>query len=94
LTATYAAGWGNVSPRPSRFKPGFLSRTVAGIRTLTLARLLPEKTVKNLLVGRLTRLISLSAAERAGWLEAIHAVSRRSVSGNACEMRGATVTSP
>jgi len=41
---------------------------------IALVRLLPERTVKNLLTGGLLKAISLPAAERAEWVEAIHAV--------------------
>ena len=40
---------------------------------IALAKLLPEKTVKNMLLGGLVKLISLPEEECAGWLEAINA---------------------
>lgn len=41
---------------------------------IALVRLLPEKTVKNLLSGGLLKVITLPEAERAEWLEAIHSM--------------------
>ena len=41
---------------------------------IALARVLPEKVVKNLLTGGLMKAITLPEAERAEWLEAISAV--------------------
>jgi len=41
---------------------------------IVVARLLPEKTVKNLLTSGLIKAISLPEVEQAEWLEAIHAV--------------------
>ena len=41
---------------------------------IALVRLLPEKTVKNLLTGGLLKVISVAAAERAEWVEAVNAV--------------------
>jgi pimeloyl-ACP methyl ester carboxylesterase len=41
---------------------------------IALVRLLPARTVKNLLTGGLLKAIHLPAAERAEWVEAIHAV--------------------
>ncbi len=41
---------------------------------IALARLLPEKAVKNMLTGGLVKFIQLPETERAEWLEAIHAV--------------------
>jgi len=41
---------------------------------MALARLLPEKPVKNLLTGGPLKAITLPAAERLEWVEAIQAV--------------------
>jgi pimeloyl-ACP methyl ester carboxylesterase len=46
----------------------------AAYALIALARLLPEQTVKRLLTGRLLKVMTLPAAERGEWLEAIHAV--------------------
>ncbi len=43
---------------------------------IALVRLLPEKTVKNLLTGGLLKVITVPEAERAEWLEAINAVMK------------------
>ena len=47
---------------------------------MALARLLPEKTVKNMLTGGLVKFIHLPEAERAEWLEAINAVMQNELS--------------
>jgi pimeloyl-ACP methyl ester carboxylesterase len=47
---------------------------------IALVRLLPEKTVKNMLTGGLVKFIHLSEAERAQWLEAINAVMQNELS--------------
>jgi pimeloyl-ACP methyl ester carboxylesterase len=47
---------------------------------IALARLLPEKTVKNLLISGLLKAITLPESERAEWLEAIHAVMQNDLS--------------
>lgn len=47
---------------------------------ITLARLLPEKTVKNLLAGGLLKIITVPEAERAEWVEAIQAVMQDELS--------------
>lgn len=47
---------------------------------IALARLLPEKTVKDLLTGELLKAITLPEAERAEWLEAINAVMQNDLS--------------
>lgn len=44
---------------------------------IALARLLPEKTVKNLLTSGLLKAITLPEAERAAWLEAITVVMQK-----------------
>jgi len=45
-----------------------------------LVRILPEKTVKNLLTGGLLKVISVSGAERAEWVEAVKAVMQNELS--------------
>jgi pimeloyl-ACP methyl ester carboxylesterase len=47
---------------------------------MALVRLLPEKTVKNLLTGGLLKAITLPAAERTEWVEAINAVMQNDLS--------------
>lgn len=47
---------------------------------MALARLLPEKTVKNMLTGGLVKFIHLPEAERAEWLEAINVVMQNELS--------------
>ena len=47
---------------------------------IALARLLPEKTVKNLLTSGLLKAITLPESERLEWLEAIHAVMQNDLS--------------
>jgi pimeloyl-ACP methyl ester carboxylesterase len=47
---------------------------------IALVSLLPEKTVKNLLAGGLFRAITLPAAERADWMEAIIAIMQNELS--------------
>jgi len=47
---------------------------------IALARLLPEKTVKNLLAGGLLKFLTLPEAERAEWLEVINAVMQNDLS--------------
>lgn len=47
---------------------------------MALVRLLPERTVKNLLTGGLLKVITLPAAERAEWVEAINAVMQNDLS--------------
>ena len=48
--------------------------------SIALARLLPEKTVKNLLTGGLLKFITLPESERAEWREAINAVMQNDLS--------------
>jgi len=48
--------------------------------SIALARLLPEKTVKNLLTGGLLKAIKVPEAERAEWLEAVNAVMQDGLS--------------
>jgi pimeloyl-ACP methyl ester carboxylesterase len=45
-----------------------------------LARVLPETTVKNLLVGGLLKVISVPASKRAEWQEAIYAIMQNDLS--------------
>lgn len=47
---------------------------------VALARLLPERTVKNLLAGGLLKVIIVPEAERAGWVEAVHTIMRNDLS--------------
>jgi pimeloyl-ACP methyl ester carboxylesterase len=47
---------------------------------IALARLLPEKTVKNLLAGGLLKVITVPEAERAEWVEAVHTVMQNDLS--------------
>jgi pimeloyl-ACP methyl ester carboxylesterase len=47
---------------------------------IALARLMPEKTVKNLLIRRLLGFITLPEADRAEWLVAIHSVMQKDLS--------------
>jgi len=47
---------------------------------IALARLLPEKAVKELLVGGLLKVITLPQAERAEWQEAINALMQHELS--------------
>ena len=47
---------------------------------ITLARLLPEKTVKNLLAAGLFKVITVPEAERAEWVEAVRTVMRNDLS--------------
>ncbi len=47
---------------------------------IALARLLPERAVKNLLTGGLLRVVTVPDAERAEWLEAINAVMQKDLS--------------
>lgn len=47
---------------------------------ITLARILPEKTIKNLLTGGLLRFITLPQVERAEWEEAINGVMQNDLS--------------
>ena len=47
---------------------------------IALARLLPEKTVKKLLIRSLLQVVTLPAAERGEWLSAIHAVLQNDLS--------------
>jgi pimeloyl-ACP methyl ester carboxylesterase len=42
--------------------------------TMTLARLLPEKTVKNLLAGGLLKIVTVPEAEHREWVEAVNHV--------------------
>ena len=48
--------------------------------SIALVRLLPEKTVKNLLVGGLLKFITLPEAERAEWVQAIHSIMENDLS--------------
>lgn len=59
------------STGPANYGKGWLPVEYAAI---ALARLLPEKTVKNVPLGGLVKVISLPESERAEWLEAINAV--------------------
>jgi pimeloyl-ACP methyl ester carboxylesterase len=65
------------SSGPANYGKGWLPVEYAAI---ALARLLPEKAVKNMLIGGLVKLISLPAAERAQWLETIDAVMQHELS--------------
>lgn len=65
------------STGPANYGKGWLPVEYAAI---ALARLLPEKAVKKVLLGGLVKLISLPEEERAGWLEAIHAVMQHDLS--------------
>ena len=47
---------------------------------IALARLLPEKTVKNLLVGKILDLITVPEAERAEWVEALQTMIQNDLS--------------
>jgi pimeloyl-ACP methyl ester carboxylesterase len=47
---------------------------------MALIRLLPEKTVKRLLMGGLLKAVTLPEAERAEWLAAIDAVMQQDLS--------------
>ena len=47
---------------------------------IALARLLPEKTVLNLLAGGLLKVITVPEAERAEWVEAVHSLMGRELS--------------
>ncbi len=47
---------------------------------ITLARLLPEKSVKKLLVGELLKIITVPEAERVEWQEAINAIIQHDLS--------------
>lgn len=48
--------------------------------SIALVRLLPERTVKNLLVGGLLKVITLPEDERAEWVQAIHAIMENDLS--------------
>lgn len=65
------------SAGPANYGKSWLPIEYAAI---ALARLLPEKAVKNMLIGRLVKVISLPEAERAGWLEAINTVMQHELS--------------
>jgi pimeloyl-ACP methyl ester carboxylesterase len=65
------------STGPANYGKGWLPLEYVSI---ALARLLPEKTVKNLLTGGLVKFITLPEAERAQWLEAINAVMQNDLS--------------
>jgi pimeloyl-ACP methyl ester carboxylesterase len=47
---------------------------------IAVVRLLPEKTVKNMLAGGLVKFITVPEAERLEWLEAIHAILQEELS--------------
>lgn len=47
---------------------------------ITLARILPERTLKSLLAGGLFKFITLPETERADWVQAIHVVMQRDLS--------------
>jgi pimeloyl-ACP methyl ester carboxylesterase len=51
-----------------------------GYAFIALARLLPEKTVKNLLAGGLLKIITVPEAEHTEWVKAIHAVMQHELS--------------
>lgn len=65
------------STGPADYGKGWLPVEYA---IITLIRLLPEKTVKNLLTGGLLKAIILPEAERPEWLEAINAVIQNDLS--------------
>lgn len=48
--------------------------------SIALVRLLPERTVKNLLVGGLLKVITLPEGEHAEWVQAIHAIMENDLS--------------
>jgi pimeloyl-ACP methyl ester carboxylesterase len=62
------------SSGPANYGKGWLPVEYAAI---ALARLLPEKAVKNMLLGGLVKFLSLPESERAEWLEAIDAIMQR-----------------
>jgi len=47
---------------------------------IALARLLPEKTVKNLLAGKIFKILTVPEAERAEWVEAMHTMMQTDLS--------------
>ncbi len=61
------------SSGPADFGRGWL---FGGYIAISLARILPEKTVKNLLVGSLQKLITVPESQRAEWMEAFDAVMK------------------
>ncbi len=65
------------STGPANYGKGWLPVEYAAI---ALARILPEKIVKNMLTSGLVKFISLPEAERAEWLEAINTVMQHELS--------------
>lgn len=65
------------SAGPADYGKGWLPMEYA---IIALVRLLPEKTVKNVLTGGLLKAITLPEAERAEWLEAINDVMQNDLS--------------
>lgn len=65
------------STGPADYSKAWLPVTYA---LIALARLLPEQTVKRLLIGRLLKVITVPAAERKEWLEAIRTVLQDNLS--------------
>jgi pimeloyl-ACP methyl ester carboxylesterase len=65
------------SAGPADYGKGWLPVEYA---IIALVRLLPEKTVKNVLTGGLLKAITLPEAERAEWLEAINDVMQHDLS--------------
>jgi pimeloyl-ACP methyl ester carboxylesterase len=65
------------STGPADYGKGWLPVEYA---IIALVRLLPEKTVKNMLTGGLLKAITLPEAERAEWLEAIKDVMQNDLS--------------
>jgi pimeloyl-ACP methyl ester carboxylesterase len=65
------------STGPADYGKGWLPVEYA---IIALVRLLPEKTVKNMLTGGLLKAITLPEAERAEWLEAINDVMQNDLS--------------
>lgn len=65
------------SSGPANYGKGWLPAEYAAI---ALTRLLPEKTVKHMLIDRLFSFISFPEAERSQWREAINAVMQNELS--------------
>jgi pimeloyl-ACP methyl ester carboxylesterase len=65
------------STGPANYGKGWLPVEYA---VMALARLLPEKPVKSLLASGLLKAITIPAAERAEWVEAIHTVMQNELS--------------
>ena len=53
---------------------------IGGDFAIALARLLPEKTVKNLLIGGLLKVITMPEVERGEWTDAINGVMQHDLS--------------